>query len=193
MCKAESQLTKKTPATVTDGSGALSLHWYVAYTRVNYERRGAQYISKSGFETYVATQKEWHQWSDRRKLVDHIVIPMIVFVRCTAKDAERLERLSFIAYFMRIPGTRHKATIPEDQIERLRFTLDNSDSAVIFTSEQFKKGDMVRIRFGKLTGLTGNVAYSKDGSPNVVINLDYLGCATVKVKAEDLEPIHKTQ
>lgn len=189
MCTARQVHATSSSVNVTDDGRALSEGWYVAYTRVNYERRGAQYIGRLGHETYVATQKEWHQWSDRRKLVDRIVIPLVIFVRCTASDAERLERLSFISYFLRVPGSKGWATVPDDQIARLRFTLDNAPSAVLFTADTFKKGDAVRIRFGRLAGLTGNVAYSKDGSTSIAITLDYLGCATVKVEAEDLEPL----
>ena len=34
-----------------------------------------------------------HQWSDRRKLVDTVLLPMMVFVHVTPK--ERMEVLSF--------------------------------------------------------------------------------------------------
>lgn len=189
MCTARQVHAPASSVNVTDDGRALSDGWYVAYTHTNYERRGARYISRLGHETYVASQKEWHQWSDRRKLVDRIVIPLVIFVRCTPQAADRLERLSFISYFLRIPGSRNRAVVPDDQIARLRFTLDNAPSAVLFTADAFKKGDAVRIRFGKLAGLTGNVAYSKDGSTSIVITLDYLGCATVQVEAEDLQPL----
>lgn len=73
--------------------------WHVVYVKPNHERRDAQVIKKLGFETYVAIQKVWRQWSDRRKLIDKVVITQIVFIKCDIKEAERLERLSFILHF----------------------------------------------------------------------------------------------
>lgn len=35
-------------------------------------------MDKLGVENYVAIQKEEHQWSDRKKKIDRIVIPIIV-------------------------------------------------------------------------------------------------------------------
>lgn len=144
---------------------------------------------KLGFETYVAIQKVWRQWSDRRKLIDKVVITQIVFIKCDIKEAERLERLSFILHFLRKPGTRDKATVPDDQIENLKIVLINADESVTFSSNNFSKGDSVSIRFGKFKGVTGTVERIDEKSDFLTIALDFLGYAKVKIKAEDLKPI----
>lgn len=176
-------------ANVTDGGGALCKNWYVAYVRPNLERRNAQAIEKLGYETYVATQKVWRQWSDRRKLIDKVVITQIVFIKCDAKEAEKLERLSFIFHFLRKPGTRDKATVPDDQINNLKIVLTNADESVTFSADKFSKGDAVSIRFGKFAGVTGTVEKIDDKSDYLTITIDFLGYAKVKIKAEDLKPL----
>lgn len=174
---------------VTDGGGALCKNWYVAYVKPNHERKDALMIGKLGYETYVAIQKVWRQWSDRRKLIDKVVITQIVFIKCDMKEAEKLERLSFILHFLRKPGTRLKATIPDDQIDNLKIVLDNADESVTFSADQFSKGDAVSIRFGKFAGVTGTVEKIDGKSDYLTITINFLGYAKVKIKAEDLMPL----
>lgn len=172
-----------------DGGGALCKNWYVAYVKPNLERRDAKLIKNLGYETYVAIQKVWRQWSDRRKLMDKVVITQIVFIKCDVKEAENLERMSFILHFLRKPGTRDKATIPDDQIDNLRIVLDNADESVTFSADKFSKGDAVKIRFGKFAGVTGTVDKIDDKNDYLTITIDFLGYAKVKIKAEDLKPL----
>lgn len=176
-------------ANVTEGGGALCKNWYVAYVKPNLERKDAQIISKLGFDTYVATQRVWHQWSDRRKLIDKVVITQIVFVRCDFKEAAKIERLSFIFHLLHKPGTRQYATIPNKQIEDLRTVLKNADESVTFSADKFSKGETVSIRFGKFAGITGTVEKIDADSDYLTIAIDFLGYAKVKIKAEDLNPI----
>lgn len=173
----------------TDGSGALAENWYVAYVRPNCERRVAQDINKLNYTTYVATQKVARKWSDRIKVLDKVVITQIIFIKCTLKDTEQLERLSIIFQFMRIPGTRTKAIIPEKQINDFMTVLDKADAEnVIFTADKFSKGESVCIRFGKFAGVTGVVEHGANGDKFLTVRIDYLGSARVKIKAEDLMP-----
>lgn len=180
----------KPSADRAEGRRAASMGWYVAYVRPNCERRVAADIARAGYETYVATQKVWRQWSDRRKLIDKVVITQIIFIRCTLRDTERLERLSIIYHFLRIPGTRTKATIPDEQLANFRAVLTRADEEnVLFTSDKFSKGDPVRIRFGKFAGVTGIVEREANGAKYLTVVIDYLGSARVKIKAEDLMPL----
>ena len=57
--------------------------WVAALVQMNCERKVAARLDKMGIENYVAIQKEEHQWSDRRKKIERVVIPMVVFVRLT--------------------------------------------------------------------------------------------------------------
>lgn len=48
----------------------------------------AEKIAALGYDTYVPTQKELRRWKNgRRKIIDRIVIPAAVFVRCTELTA----------------------------------------------------------------------------------------------------------
>lgn len=176
----------------TDGSGAVPGNWYVAYVRPNCERRTAEYINKLNYTTYVATQKVMRQWSDRRKIIDKVVITQIIFIKCTKKDTERLERLSVIFHFLRIPGTREKAVISDNEIGSLMKVLDEAGSEEVnFVPDKFSKGDAIRIRFGKFAGVTGIVEQEANGAHYLTVRIDYLGSARVRLNGLDLELIKK--
>ena len=60
---------------------------------MHHEKKVSERLSKMGIDSFVPVQQQIHQWSDRRKLVDTVLLPMMVFVHVTLK--ERMEVLSF--------------------------------------------------------------------------------------------------
>ena len=71
---------------------AHSKRWYVALVRMHHEKKVAERLGKMGIENFVPVQQEVHQWSDRRKVVESVLLPMMVFVHVDPK--ERKEVLS---------------------------------------------------------------------------------------------------
>ena len=60
---------------------------------MHHEKKVAERLSKMGIYSFVPVQQQIHQWSDRRKMVDTVLLPMMVFVHVNPK--ERMEVLSF--------------------------------------------------------------------------------------------------
>lgn len=54
--------------------------------QMNCEKKASTLLNKSGYETYMPIQQEIHQWSDRKKKVSRLIIPMIVFLRATVSE-----------------------------------------------------------------------------------------------------------
>ena len=91
-------LTKPKSANAGPSSGtgegvAHSKRWYVALVRMHHEKKVAERLSKMGIDSFVPVQQQIHQWSDRRKMVNTVLLPMMVFVHVNPK--ERMEVLSF--------------------------------------------------------------------------------------------------
>ena len=90
-------LTKETlsagPSIGTGEGVAHSKRWYVALVRMHHEKKVSERLSKMGIDSFVPVQQQIHQWSDRRKMVDTVLLPMMVFVHVNPK--ERMEVLSF--------------------------------------------------------------------------------------------------
>lgn len=182
----EKRLLQVPSAHVTDGREAQPLAWYAAYTRVHSERKAASHIGQLGIEAYVPLQKEWRQWSDRRKLIERVVTPLMVFVHCAPRDTLQVEKLSLITRFLRVPGERTRAVIPDHQMQTFRFAIDRAESAIVINPPCLRVGDAVKVCYGPLAGLEGRVAYTREGEPMVIITIDYLGCAGVHVNKSDL-------
>lgn len=90
-----------------------------------------------------------------------------------------------------MPGSnedkRNFATpIPDYQIDRLKFMLENAETEVTIVSN-LEVGDTVRVIFGPLRGLEGVVCESDDKHSIVGVLIDIFGCACVKIPKSYLE------
>ena len=174
---------------VTNEGEACPMRWLAALVKMNCEKKVAAKLDKLGITNYVPIQQEEHQWSDRKKKVYHVVIPMVVFIRISLDKVDELRKLSYILKFINYPGSKELATsIPDEQIERLKFLLSNADGKVSIV-ENLKVGDRVRLIKGPMKGLEGELSYIEDNKLIVAIRIDGLGYACVSVEKVNLETI----
>lgn len=74
------------PSFGTGEGVAHSKRWYVALVRMHHEKKVSEYLDKMGIENFIPLQQEMHQWSDRRKLIESVLLPMMVFVHADPKE-----------------------------------------------------------------------------------------------------------
>ena len=169
----------------TNDREAYPKRWIAVLVQVNCEKKTATQLGKVGYETYIPTQQEVHQWSDRKKKVERLIMPMVVFVRATVREEEWLRDQSYIYKLLALPGSdedkkKFATPIPDNQIERLQFLLENAESEVTIVSN-FKVGDSVRVVSGPLKGLEGVVSEADEKSSIVGVQIDGLGYACVEI------------
>ena len=174
----------------TNDREAYPKRWIAVLTQVNCEKKNATRLNKIGYETYIPTQQEVHQWSDRKKKIDKLIMPMVVFVRANVKEESWLRNQSYIHKLIALPGTKESNSgfatpIPDFQIDRLKFLLENAESEVIIV-DNFKVGDSVRVISGSLKGLEGVVCKADEKSTVVGVLIDGLGYACVKIAKKHL-------
>jgi len=181
---------KNMEVTFADGTNdgeAVPKRWIAALVKMNCEKQVSNKLAKLGYDTYVPTQKEIHQWSDRKKRIDRIVIPMVVFVRLAKNEEDEFRRLPFIIRFITYPGAKELATpIPDEQIEKLKFLLEHSEFPVSFRNH-IEIGDVVRIIAGPLKGVMGYCCGLNQSE--VALKLELLGYATTHVPIINIEII----
>lgn len=182
----ESELESIVP--VTTDREAHPKRWIAALVQMCMEKKVGERLTKLGVENYVPTQTEIRQWSDRKKKVERVVIPMVVFVHTDEKTERSLRMHSFIRKILTYPGQTAAAVIPDDQIDRLKFMLRQSDSPVEMMEHHLQVGDKVQIVRGTLQGLEGEFFKNVDKSM-VAIHIEALGYACVSVSVEDIEKI----
>lgn len=181
---------------VGNAGGVSERYWFVAFMRKhNTEKSSAEKLQKLGYDCYVAIQPEWRVWRNgKRKKIDRVVIPSIVFIRCTEAERKMIVQESYISRFMMdravANANRKLAIVPPIQIERLKFMLGQSDIPVEFANQCYKPGDKVRIVRGGLKGLEGEVIYADNGKSDFIVSVDFLGNARLTVNTVDLEPIN---
>lgn len=196
----DNTITKvETPAQdVVDGAvGVEKTHWFVAIVNPKSEKVVAGRLDKLGIRNYLATQSEIRVWKNGRKTkVDRMVIPSTIFIRCTEKCRREIVKMPFISRFMTnkasgVNGSLNKpvATIPDRQIETLKFMLCQSDTPVNISSADFKAGDKVRVLRGSLVGLEGEVTDMSKDKSELIVRLDVFGCAKLIIDTVNLELI----
>ena len=184
----ESEMKSIVP--VTTDREARPKRWIAALVQMCMEKKVGERLTKLGVENYVPTQTEIRQWSDRKKKVERVVIPMVVFVHTDEKTERALRMHSFIRKILTYPGQSNAAVIPDDQINRLKFMLRQSDSPVEMMEQRLQVGDKVQIVRGALQGLEGEFYKNVDKSM-VAIHIEALGYACVSVSVEDIEKIER--
>ena len=140
-----------------------------------------------GIDSFVPVQQQIHQWIDRRKMVDTVLLPMMVFVHVNPK--ERMEVLSFstVSRYMVMRGESTPAVIPDEQMARFRFMLDYSEEAVCMNDTPLARGEKVRVIKGPLSGLVGELV-TVGGKSKIAVRLNMLGCACVDMPIGYVEP-----
>ena len=184
--------TKSVNAGPISGTGegvAHSKRWYVALVRMHHEKKIAERLDKMGIENFVPVQQEIHQWSDRRKVVESVLLPMMVFVHADPKERKEVLSFSTVSRYMVMRGESSPAVIPDEQMARFRFMLDYSDEAVCMNDSPLARGEKVRVIKGPLSGLVGELV-TVGSKSKIAVRLNMLGCACVDMPIGYVEPIH---
>ncbi|MEG0889804.1 MAG: UpxY family transcription antiterminator [Bacteroides sp.] len=165
-------------------------HWLAAYVRLHHEKRTRDHLLSMGIECFLPVQEEIHQWSDRRKKVELIVLPMIIFVRVDVSERALPLTLSSVLRYLVLRGESTPAIIPDAQMDRFRFMLDYSEETVELCPAPLVPGECVRVIKGPLTGLEGELLLM-NGKSKVAIRIDMLGVAQVNMSVRYVEKIRK--
>lgn len=185
----EKEIIRDSFVNVTNDREAYPKHWIAALVQMNTEKKVGKKLSKINIENYVPTQQEIHLWSDRKKKINRIVIPMVIFIRTDNQTERQIRDFSFIYKILSYPGHKETAVIPDTQIEQLKFMLKHAESEVQLTEKIFSIGETVRIGRGPLKGLEGELCYVTEDKPMVAIRIECLGYACVSVSKADIESV----
>lgn len=164
-------------------------YWIAVLVQMCTEKTVGEKLSKLNIENYVPTQNEVHLWSDRKKAIKRVVIPMIVFVKVDKLEEKQLKTYSFINKILSYPGEKKSAIIPEEQIERLKYMLNNADTNVELNNFQLQVGEKIRIVRGALKGLEGELHVIDIDKMMLAIRIECLGYACVNISSKDVERI----
>ena len=166
-------------------------HWYVAYVKPFFERRIADELTSLLYSVYLPVQKEVRQWSDRKKLVDRLVIPRILFIHSTPAERESLlkeSRFHEDIHFLTKSGPHTPAVVPDKEMDAFIAMVEHGRQVKVSDSSGFSRGDKVRVVSGPLSGLECELL-SIDSRRCLAIRLNGIGTATMDLGLDTIEKI----
>lgn len=166
----------------------MSKKWFVARTRAKQEKAIKARLDELSVECFLPVRTEIHQWRDRRKKVEAVLIPNTIFIRAEKDDAlllanEKGVLLSYKQDYL----TRKMMEIPDKQMNAFIF-LWNVDSSAVTPSPDllYVKGERVRVVRGPFLGYEGELVQNGT-TKSVIIRLDQLFVGTVEISLADVE------
>ena len=184
------------PSGVDGAVGVPEAKWFVAIVNSRHEKSVAESLHNLKVECYVATQKEMRVWSNgKRKIIDRVVIPSLVFVKCTENKRREIVALPYINRFMvnRTAETnglnKPVAVIGDAEIAKLKFMLGQAERPVEFVPNIYKVRDIVRVVRGSFQGLTGEILSNSDGTHALLVGISLLGGARMLIDPVDVVKI----
>ena len=162
--------------------------WLAAYVKMHHEKKVRDHLTSLNIDNFLPVQTEIRQWSDRKKKIERVLIPMMIFVYVDTEEQQRVIRLPSIIRYLVLRGEHKPTEIPTSQMNSFMFMLDNSENQVNFSSNNLQPGENIRVIKGSLTGLEGELIYV-EGKSKIAIRIEQLGCAVVELKASTVEKI----
>ena len=191
---ADTERVATMPSGVDEAVGVESRKWFVAVVNNNTEKAVQERLNKMNYETYVAKQEVIRVWKNGRKgKVDKVLIPSLVFIKCTEAERRNIVTFPFINKFMMntarpVSGnaTRKFAILTQKEIDTLKFMLGQSEIPVSFVDTHCHVNGRVEVVDGSLKGLEGDVVSVAGDKSVVVEKIDVLGCAMVELDTADV-------
>jgi transcription antitermination factor NusG len=162
--------------------------WLAAYVKMHHEKKVRDRLREMNIECFLPVQEEIRLWSDRKKKVERVLIPMMIFVYVNSDEQRSVITLPSVIRYMVLRGEHTPTVIPVAQMEQFRFMIDFSDTPVRFESQPLRPGEKVRVIKGSLAGLEGELIIA-DGKSGVAIRINQLGCAMVEMQSSMVERI----
>lgn len=166
----------------------MSRRWLGAYVKMHHEKKVRDHLNTLNIDNFLPVQTEIRQWSDRKKKVERVLIPMMIFVYVDTEEQQRVIKLPSVIKYLVLRGEHKPTEIPASQMNSFMFMLDNSENQVNFSSNNLQPGEKIRVIKGSLAGLEGELIYI-DGKSKIAIRIEQLGCAVVELNASSIEKI----
>ncbi len=142
-------------------------------------------MTSKGLEVFLPLYTTVRRWKDRRKLLSLPLFPGYVFVRGT--PLRRLLVLTTPGVHMILSRGDQAATIPEEEIEAIRRTLEGNYR--VEPHPFLKCGQRVRVKCGSLSGVEG-ILVRKKSVFRLVLSVQMLAqSVSVEIDAADVEPV----
>src|SRR5688572_363024 len=121
--------------------------WYAVYTRVRWEKKVAEVLTKKQIQNYCPLNKVKKQWADRKKIVYEPLFTSYVFVKVS--PAEHLSMIQTDGIINFVYWLGKPAVIRDFEIDMIQRFLEEHTN-VILEKTSVNINDLVRVVSGPL-------------------------------------------
>ncbi|GGG93334.1 UpxY family transcription antiterminator [Silvibacterium dinghuense] len=159
--------------------------WFALQTRYRYEERIASELKAKGFESYLPTLRETHQWKDRKKVMDVPAFGGYIFARFEPSLQNRVRVLETAGVVKLLGNHGRPEPVPESEISSLRLAL--TSGAECDRHPCVEIGTPVKVRSGMLAGVEGRVVRIAN-QVKILVNISSVCQAiAVEVHLDDID------
>jgi transcription antitermination factor NusG len=159
--------------------------WRALYTRHQHEKTVGHILSSKGFEVFLPLYSAVHRWKDRNKQLWLPLFPCYIFFKGGLE--RQLDILTTPGVYSVVAGSSRFAVIPEEEINRVRQTVENSTR--VEPHPFLKSGERVRVMSGPLLGIEG-ILIRKKGQFRLVVSVEMLGKSiAAELDVSTIEPV----
>ena len=145
--------------------------WFAIYVKSRNEKKVFKQLDDMGIESFLPLITRLKQWSDRKKKVDEPLFRSYIFVNISLKDYYTVLNVPGVVKF--ITFERQPVPVPENQIIAIKEYINDNDLHDV-NYEDFKEGELVRIKSGQMKDLVGRFI-KINGKHRIIIDIEAVG------------------
>ena len=145
--------------------------WFAIYVKSRSEKKVFKLLEDIGIESFLPLITRVKQWSDRKKKVEEPLFRSYLFVNITLSDYYKVLNTAGVVKF--ITFEKQPVPVPDNQIIAIKEYLNDTELHVI-NYEDFKEGELVRIKSGQMKDLVGRFV-KINGKHRIIINIEVVG------------------
>ena len=145
--------------------------WFAIYVKSRSEKKVLKLLEDIGVESFLPLITRVKQWSDRKKKVEEPLFRSYLFVNIPLSDYYTVLNVNGVVKF--ITFEKKPVPVPDNQIIALKEYLNDTELHSI-DYEDFKEGELVRIKSGQMKDLIGRFI-KINGKHRVIIDIEAVG------------------
>ena len=145
--------------------------WFAVYVKSRSEKKVFKLLEDIGIESFLPLITRVKQWSDRKKKVEEPLFRSYLFVNIPLSDYYTVLNVNGVVKF--ITFEKKPVPVPNNQIIAIKEYLNDTELHSI-DYEDFKEGELVRIKSGQMKDLIGRFI-KINGKHRVIIDIEAVG------------------
>ena len=141
------------------------------YVKSRSEKKVLKLLEDIGVESFLPLITRVKQWSDRKKKVEEPLFRSYLFVNIPLSDYYTVLNVNGVVKF--ITFEKKPVPVPDNQIIAIKEYLNDTELHSI-DYEDFKEGELVRIKSGQMKDLIGRFI-KINGKHRVIIDIEAVG------------------